>query len=161
MTVPDEEGPRVLVLQQGDGWGRQEKCSQWLAEPHVATPRLCQPAPQAPVLTAGAVLGIWAQNFRINREGTDNIKSTSPWAQSRESPASETLSSESTLRWEEAVRAPTGRLDWAKLRQSPGGWERWAGWLLTLVTGQVWLVPELGCILDKLDVALALLQGRL
>lgn len=36
-----------------------------------------------------------------------------------------------------------------------------AGWLLTLVTGQVWLIPELGRILDKLDVALALLHRRL
>lgn len=35
------------------------------------------------------------------------------------------------------------------------------GWLLTLFTGQVWLVPELRRILDKLDVALALLHGGL
>lgn len=35
------------------------------------------------------------------------------------------------------------------------------GWLLTLVTGQVWLIPELGRILDKLDIALALLHGGL
>lgn len=35
------------------------------------------------------------------------------------------------------------------------------GWLLTLLTGQVWLIPELRRILDKLDVALALLHGGL
>lgn len=54
------------------------------------------------------------------------------------------------------------RLDWV---QSPDraleGVRGGEGWLLTLVTGQVWLVPELGCILDKLDIALALLHGGL
>lgn len=36
-----------------------------------------------------------------------------------------------------------------------------AGWLLTLVTGQVWFVPELGRILDELDIALALVHRGL
>lgn len=50
---------------------------------------------------------------------------------------------------------------WApKPSQSPGRGVG-AGWLLTLVTGQVWLIPELGRILDKLDVALALLHRGL
>lgn len=35
-----------------------------------------------------------------------------------------------------------------------GGWGKL---LLTLVTGQLWLIPELRCILDKLDIALVLL----
>jgi hypothetical protein len=44
----------------------------------------------------------------------------------------------------------------AKTEALEGG-VAWRCWLLTLVTGQVWLIPELGCILDKLDIALALL----
>lgn len=37
------------------------------------------------------------------------------------------------------------------------GWVNYLFWLRTLVTGQVRLVPELGCVLDKLDIALVLL----